>query len=62
MRWCELLGEVKPSGGIGGVAPLTPKQARVRKGKQDKAGVRVRDVQAANAVRVAAAQHKAAEV
>jgi hypothetical protein len=62
MRWRELMVEAEPTGGTGGVKPLTPTMARNRKQKQDKASAHVRDVEAANAVRIGAAQRKAADI
>ncbi len=60
MRWSEIVAEAEPTGGGGGVPPLTPEQARARKEKRDKADAHVQDVQAANALRLAAARRKVA--
>ncbi len=60
MRWSEIMAEAEPEPTGSGAPPLTPKQARARKEKRDKADAHVQDVQAANALRLAAARRKVA--
>lgn len=58
----EIIGEAaprkptKPAGG--GIAPLTPKQARARSGRQQKAQAGVNDALAANALSLSKARSK----
>jgi hypothetical protein len=59
MRWVEIISEIKPSGGVPPVSPMTPGKRQTR---QDKANVSLRDVQAANGLRLRIAQRKIAEV
>jgi hypothetical protein len=68
MRWAEiisdgldLMAEAKPSGGVPPTPPMTPAKMRARQTKQDKAAAHVRDVRAANALRLQAAQRKVAD-
>lgn len=61
MKWAEIV-EAKPSGSTGGVAPLSPKQARKRAERKARADQHVADVRSANAARLQTAQHKAAEI
>ncbi len=55
----DLVAEAKPSGGV---APLTPRQARVRQRKRDRALLHVADVQADNAEGLRVAKAKLSEV
>ena len=62
MRWIEIISETKPSGGVAPVAPMTPAKMRQRQTKQDKAAANLRNVQAANGLRLRVAQRKIVEV
>jgi hypothetical protein len=56
------MAEATPSGGEGGVRPLTPEQARARAQKKAKATAHLQDVQATNSLRLAAAQRRMTEI
>lgn len=71
MRWAEIIDEAEPVASVaptkpdspkspasGGIAPLTPKQARARSDRLAKASAKVADTAAANAQRMAAARRQ----
>jgi hypothetical protein len=62
MRAHEVVVEVATVGSSGGIPPLTPEKARRRKAKLDKAAASLQDLKQTNAVRLAAAQRKAADI
>jgi hypothetical protein len=58
----DSMAEAEPSGGVTPTPPMTPAKMRARRTKQDRAADHVRDVRAANALRLQAAQRKVADV